>query len=45
MNEIKIIRQNRKSLSLKVDKNGAVIVKAPRFVFQKTIDNFIEKNT
>jgi len=44
MNEIKIIRQSRKSLSLKVDKDGTVIVKAPRFVFQKTIDNFIEKN-
>ena len=45
MNEIKIIRQNRKTLSLKVDKEGNIIVKAPRYVFKKTIDNFIEKNT
>ncbi len=42
--QIKIIRQNRKTLSLKIDKDGVIIVKAPRFVFQKTIDNFIEKN-
>ena len=43
--QIKIIRQNRKTLSLKVDRNGEIIVKAPRYVFQKTIDSFIEKNT
>lgn len=44
MNEIEIIRQSRKTLTLKVDKNGKLIVKAPLFTFQKTIDDFIEKN-
>lgn len=44
MSEIKIIRQSRKSLSLKVDRDGVVVVKAPHFTFQKTIDRFVEKN-
>ena len=42
--QIKIIRANRKSLSMKIDRDGIIVVRAPRFVFQKTIDNFIEKN-
>lgn len=42
--QIKIIRANRKSLSLKIDRDGTIVVRAPRFVFQKTINNFIQKN-
>lgn len=41
---IKIQKSFRKSLSLKLDRNGVLQVKAPFFVTQKQIENFIEKH-
>lgn len=41
---MKITKSFRKSLSLKLDKNGVLQVKAPFFVTQKQIDLFIEKH-
>ncbi len=42
--DINVIRSKRKTISLFVDKNGCVIVKAPYFVSKKSIDSFVEKN-
>ena len=39
-----IIKQKRKTLSLKVDKDWKIIVKAPKYATQKEIENFIEKH-
>lgn len=38
---MQVIRQHRSSISLQVTKNGEVIVKAPRFIPQFLIDQFI----
>ena len=40
---MKIIKSYRKTISLQI-KNGEIIIKAPFFVFKKTIEKFIEKN-
>ncbi len=45
MTEIKIIRSKRKTLSLEVKENGEVILRAPFWCCEKTINAFIsEKN-
>lgn len=41
---MKIIREKRKSLTLKIDKNGDLIIKSPHFLSQKYINDFVEKN-
>ncbi len=41
---MKIIKSFRKTLSMKMDETGKLIVKAPFFVNKKTIDEFIDKN-
>ena len=41
---MKIIKSLRKTITLKVDKGGELIVKAPFLTSQKVIDNFVEKN-
>lgn len=41
MPPIKILRGNRVSISIQIDRNGEVIVKAPRFVPKFLIDQFI----
>ncbi|NVP17527.1 M48 family metallopeptidase [Candidatus Gracilibacteria bacterium] len=41
---MKIVKSFRKSMSMSFDKDGVLIVKAPFFVTQKTILDFVEKN-
>lgn len=41
MDEIKIIRSNRKSISLQIDENCRIVVRAPRWCTKKTIDKFL----
>ena len=41
---MKIIKSFRKTISLKIDETGELIVKSPLFASKKTIENFIEKN-
>lgn len=41
---MQIIKQRRKTLSVKIDSSGVVIVKAPRFTMKRTILNFLEKH-
>lgn len=41
---MKIIKSLRKSISLKIDETWKLIVKAPIFISQKRIEDFIEKN-
>lgn len=41
----KIIRSKRKTISLKINEQGELIVNAPYFVSNKTISQFISKNT
>ncbi|MDD2871122.1 MAG: SprT family zinc-dependent metalloprotease [Candidatus Gracilibacteria bacterium] len=41
---MKIIKSLRKTLSMKINEAGELIVKAPVFVSKKRIDEFIEKN-
>lgn len=41
---MKIIKSRRKTLTLKVDKNGEAIIKAPYLTSQKTILDFVEKH-
>lgn len=43
--EIQIQKSFRKSLSMKVDKNGIVQIKAPLFITKKYLDAFIQKHT
>lgn len=38
---VKIIRQNRASIAIQINRNGEVIVKAPRFVPKFFIDQFV----
>lgn len=42
---MKIIKSFRKTLSLKMDETGKLIVKAPFFANKKTIEDFINKNS
>ena len=42
--EIKIIKSNRKTLSLSVDDDMRAVVKAPYFVTNREIDAFVSKN-
>ena len=42
---MKIVKSFRKSLSMSFDKDWVLIVKAPFFVTQKTISDFIDKNS
>ena len=42
---MKIVKSFRKSMSISFDKDWVLIVKAPFFVTQKTILDFVEKNT
>lgn len=41
---MKIIKSFRKTLSMKMDETGKLIVKVPYFVNKKTIEDFISKN-
>jgi predicted metal-dependent hydrolase len=41
---MKIIKSFRKTLSMKMDETGKLIVKVPYFVNKKTIEDFINKN-
>ncbi|MDP2090588.1 MAG: SprT family zinc-dependent metalloprotease [Candidatus Gracilibacteria bacterium] len=41
---MKIIKSHRKTLSLKIDETGEVIIKAPLFVTNKTIEIFVNKH-
>lgn len=41
---MKIIKSFRKTLSMSIDKDWVLIIKAPLFVTKKIIDGFIEKN-
>ena len=43
MDEIKIIRSNRKSISLQVDENCRIIVRAPIWCTRRKIDKFINE--
>lgn len=40
----KIIRENRTSISLKIQPNGLVVIRAPRLIPKIFIDNFIKKH-
>ena len=42
--DIKIIKSNRKTLSLSVDDDMCAVVKAPYFVTNREIDAFVSKN-
>jgi predicted metal-dependent hydrolase len=42
---IKIIKSKRKTISMTINKDLEVIVKAPFFVNNKTIEEFITKNS
>lgn len=42
--EIKIIKSNRKTLSLSVDDDMCAVVKAPYFVTNREINAFVSKN-
>ncbi len=44
MTKYKIVRMKRKSVSITVSDDLCVIVKAPFFVSEKTIDDFVRKN-
>jgi predicted metal-dependent hydrolase len=41
---MKIIKSFRKTLSMKMDETGKLIVKVPYFVNKKNIEDFINKN-
>ena len=41
---MKIIRQTRKTLSLSFDKNAELIVKVPKNISNKNINEFLEKH-
>ena len=41
---MKIIKSFRKTLSMKFDSSGELVINAPYFTSDKTIQNFIEKN-
>lgn len=40
--EYTLIRQRRKTLSLRVEEDGTAVVRAPRFVPRREIDRFVE---
>lgn len=42
--EIKIIKSNRKTLSLSIDDEMCAVVKAPCFVTNREINAFVSKN-
>lgn len=42
--EYKVIRSNRKSLSMQITPDGKVVIKAPSFVSDEKIANFIEEH-
>lgn len=42
--EYKVIRSNRKSLSMQITPDGKVVIKAPLFVSDEKIANFIEEH-
>ena len=41
---MKIIRQTRKTLSLSFDKNAELIVKVPKNISDRSINEFLEKH-
>jgi len=41
---MKIIKEKRKTLNIRIGKQGEIIVKAPKKVSQKTILDFLEKH-
>jgi predicted metal-dependent hydrolase len=41
---MKIIKSFRKTLSMKMDETGKLIVKVPLFANKKTIEDFINRN-
>ncbi|MDR1987794.1 MAG: M48 family metallopeptidase [Candidatus Peribacteria bacterium] len=41
---MKIIKSFRKTVTLRVDDNGEIIVKAPHFTTEKAILGFVEKH-
>lgn len=41
---MRIIKEKRKTLSLKIDKTWEIILKVPNFVSEKTINHFLEKH-
>ncbi|MBQ7667854.1 MAG: M48 family metallopeptidase [Clostridia bacterium] len=43
--EYEIIKSKRKTLSICIKKDGSVVVKSPRFVTKKYIDNFVKEHT
>lgn len=43
--EYKIIRSERRTLAVQINKDGTVTVRAPKSVSQKRIEQFVEKNS
>jgi predicted metal-dependent hydrolase len=43
MEEVKIIRSNRRSISLQIEEDGSLLVRAPRFILKSSIMRFIKE--